>query len=117
MQRRTWRLPSSFYERARKMFNRHPFMLFGMPFMATMVAGSFALENATTLKYERHDRKVKEVTEEEALSIARNRRKFDFKEEYWRLQMSNEELDNWEQKRVERLPGESDNILRKAEDH
>ena len=34
-----------------------------------MVAGSFVLTPATALRYERHDRKVKQLNEEEALSL------------------------------------------------
>ncbi|QIW94918.1 hypothetical protein AMS68_000436 [Peltaster fructicola] len=88
---------------------RHPFLLFGLPFVATMVLGSFFLTPATALRYERHDKKVKQITEEERLGISANRRKIDLKEEYYRL--AAKDLDNWEQKRVKRLPGEVDGVL------
>lgn len=38
-----------------------PFLFFGLPFMATMVAGSFFLTPATAIRYEKHDRKVRRV--------------------------------------------------------
>ncbi|EKG19993.1 Cytochrome c oxidase assembly protein COX16 [Macrophomina phaseolina MS6] len=88
---------------------KHPFLLFGLPFIATMVAGSFFLTPATALRYERHDRKIRQMTREEELGIGKDRRKVDMKEEYYRL--AAKDLDDWEQKRVKRLPGEHDGKL------
>ena len=48
---------------------RHPFLLFGLPFVAVMIAGSFALTPATALRYERHDRKLQQLSQEEALNL------------------------------------------------
>lgn len=62
---------------------RHPFLLFGLPFIATMLAGSFFLTPATALRYERHDNKVKQLSREEGLGIGANKRKVDLKEEYY----------------------------------
>lgn len=62
---------------------RHPFALFGLPFIATMVLGSFFLTPATALRYERHDRKVRQLTKEEELGIGKDRRRIDLKEEYY----------------------------------
>ncbi len=64
---------------------RHPFLLFGLPFLVTMVAGSFFLTPATALRYERHDRKVSQLSKEEELGLGKDRRKVDIKEEYYRL--------------------------------
>jgi len=69
--------------RLRAAVARHPFALFGLPFIATMVAGSFFLTPATALRYERHDRKVKQLSQEEGLGIGKNKRKVDMKEEYY----------------------------------
>jgi cytochrome c oxidase assembly protein subunit 16 len=63
----------------------HPFLLFGLPFIVTMVAGSFFLTPATALRYERHDRRVRQMTKEEELGIGKDRRKVDINEEYYRL--------------------------------
>ncbi|KAB2575989.1 Cytochrome c oxidase assembly protein COX16 [Lasiodiplodia hormozganensis] len=93
----------------RVQMQRHPFLLFGLPFIATMVAGSFFLTPATALRYERHDRKVRQVSKDEELGIGKNKRKVDMKEEYYRL--AAKDLDDWEQKRVKRLPGEHDGKL------
>lgn len=114
-------------QRIRAAVARHPFMFFGLPFMATMLAGSFFLTPATALRYERHDRKVKQLSQEEGLGIGKEKRKVDLKEEYYvslsiftgqHCQTDNllqrlaaKDLDNWEQKRVKRLPGEIDGIL------
>lgn len=88
---------------------RRPFALFGLPFIATMLLGSFFLTPATALRYERHDRKVRQVTKDEELGIGKDRRKIDLAEEYYKL--SAKDLDSWEQKRVKRLPGEHDGVM------
>jgi len=93
----------------RAALSRHPFLLFGLPFIGTMVAGSFFLTPATAIRYERHDRKVKQLTKEEELGIGKDRRRIDLREEYYKL--AHKDLDDWEQKRVKRLPGEPDGIL------
>lgn len=100
---------NSFAARYRGSLNKHPFLLFGLPFITTMVAGSFFLTPATALRYERHDRKVKQVSREEAMGLGKDRRKIDMREEYYRL--ATKDIDEWEQKRVKRLPGEHDGIL------
>lgn len=60
-----------------------------------------------SVRYEQFDRRQTEVTQEQALQINGKKRKVDMREEFYRLQHM--DLDNWEQKRVQRLPGESDN--------
>lgn len=50
-----------------------------------MVAGSFFLTPATAVRYERHDRRVRQVSKEEELGIGKDRRKVDINEEYYRL--------------------------------
>ncbi|PYH97762.1 cytochrome c oxidase assembly protein cox16 [Aspergillus ellipticus CBS 707.79] len=102
---------------------RHPFLLFGLPFIAVIVAGSFALTPAAALRYERYDRKVKQLSQEEAINlglrgpdgeegIKRNPRRRivgDEREEYYRLMAK--DLDDWEQTRVRRFKGEPDGKL------
>ncbi|RKF54550.1 Cytochrome c oxidase assembly protein cox16, mitochondrial [Golovinomyces cichoracearum] len=100
---------NTFAARYRRALASHPFLLFGFPFIATMVAGSFFLTPATAMRYEKNDRKVRRMTREEALGIGKSGRKVDMKEEYYRL--AAKDLDNWEQKRVKRLPGEPDGKL------
>lgn len=67
----------------RVLMQKHPFLLFGFPFLATMVAGSFFLTPATALRYERHDRKVRTMSKEEELGLGQDRRRVDMKEEYY----------------------------------
>ncbi|CAD6502045.1 BgTH12-02288 [Blumeria graminis f. sp. triticale] len=93
----------------RRALANHPFLLFGLPFLATMVAGSFFLTPVTAVRYEKHDRKVRRMTREEALGIGKSGRKVDMKEEYYRL--AAKDLDDWQQIRVKRLPGEPDGKL------
>lgn len=69
--------------RYRASLARHPFLLFGLPFIATMVAGSFFLTPATAIRYEKHDRRVRRVSKEEELGIGKAGRRVDMKEEYY----------------------------------
>ncbi|KAG0183439.1 Cytochrome oxidase assembly [Apophysomyces sp. BC1021] len=82
---------------------KHPFMLFGLPFILTIVAGSFGLSQLTQTRYDHRDMKHKQVAKEEALGLEKNRRKLSLQEEYWRLQSKTEE--DWESVRIERPPG------------
>jgi nitric oxide synthase oxygenase domain/subunit len=63
--------------------NKHPFLTFGLPFLAVVIAGSFVLTPATAVRYERHDRKVRQMTKEEELNVRRAPRKVDMREEYY----------------------------------
>lgn len=75
-----------------------------------MVGGSFLLTPATALRYERHDRKMKRLSKEEEMGIGKDRRKVDsMQEEYYRL--AAKDLDDWENRRVERMKGEPDGVL------
>lgn len=67
----------------RRLMNKHPFAMFGLPFLAVVVAGSFVLTPATAIRYERHDRKVRQMTKEEEFGVRRAARKVDMKEEYY----------------------------------
>ncbi|KAF3201253.1 Cytochrome oxidase assembly [Orbilia oligospora] len=67
----------------RRNLKRHPFALFGLPFILTMVAGAFFLTPAQALRYEKHDRKVRKMTQEEALGMQKDRRGVDINEEYY----------------------------------
>lgn len=69
--------------RYRVLMSKHPFLTFGLPFVAVVVAGSFVLTPATAIRYERHDRKVRQMTREEELGIRRGARRVDMKDEYY----------------------------------
>ncbi|KAK4453355.1 cytochrome c oxidase assembly protein COX16-domain-containing protein [Podospora aff. communis PSN243] len=69
--------------RYRVMLQKRPFLLFGLPFMAVIIAGSFILTPATAIRYERHDRRVRQMSREEELGVGQNKRKVDIKEEYY----------------------------------
>lgn len=99
----------TFVGKYEKLVKKNSFLYFGLPMMLSIALGSVFLTNFTALRYERRDEKVKEMNEDEALSLIENRRKVDIKEEYYKLQGLLDEHENWEPKRVERLPGESEN--------
>src|ERR1051325_8188490 len=106
--------------------SKPPFALFGLPFLIVIVGGSFVLTPATAIRYERHDRKVRQMSKEEALGVGKDRRKVDMKEEYYvstsshwtgkrkpsanrtdgcKQRLAAKDIDNWEQKRVKRFAG------------
>lgn len=97
----------SLYGRYLSRMRKNSFIYFGIPFFAMMLAGTYFMTQFASVRYEQFDRRQTEVTQEQALQINGKKRKVDMREEFYRLQHM--DLDNWEQKRVQRLPGESDN--------
>ncbi|PKS09578.1 hypothetical protein jhhlp_004195 [Lomentospora prolificans] len=91
----------------RRAIAKHPFLAFGLPFLTIIVAGSFVLTPATAIRYEKHDRKVRQLSKEQELNVRKNPRRVDWRDEYQKLR-ADKDLDDWQQKRVERLPGEPD---------
>ncbi|KAI0204130.1 cytochrome c oxidase assembly protein COX16-domain-containing protein [Astrocystis sublimbata] len=100
---------SSFASKYRATMAKHPFLLFGLPFISVIVGASFVLTPATAIRYERQDRRVRQLTTEEELGVGKAGRKVNLKDEYYRL--AAKDLDDWEQRRVKRLPGEHDGII------
>lgn len=76
-------LPNSLAARYRKSLQKHPFLLFGLPFLSTIVLGSFMLTPATALRYERYDRKNQQITQEQAMGLRGERRKVNMRDEYY----------------------------------
>lgn len=85
-----------------KTLRNHPFAAFGLPFLSLMVIASFGLSTFTQTKYDRQDSKVKQLDKKEALQIQKNKKPIDLREEYFRLQSKEGDLDNWENKRIRR---------------
>ncbi|GLB34511.1 putative cytochrome c oxidase assembly protein COX16 [Lyophyllum shimeji] len=81
---------------------RYP-ALFGVPFVLLMVAASYGLTTFTQTRYDLHDQKVKQLTKEQELNLDKKRKKFDIREEYFRLSASADE--EWEPKRIARPKG------------
>jgi len=77
--------------------------LFGVPFLILIVGASFGLQSFTQTRYDLHDQKVTQVTKEQALGLDKNRKKFDIREEYFKLSSAAD--DKWEPKRIERPKG------------
>lgn len=101
----------TFMGRYQNLVKRNSFIYMGLPMMLSVALGSVLLSNLTSLRYERRDAKVKELNEDEALSFATQRkRKVNIRDEYYKMQGLVEENQDWENKRVERLPGESENV-------
>ncbi|GAA5963505.1 hypothetical protein JCM8115_003390 [Rhodotorula mucilaginosa] len=89
---------------------RHPFTLFGLPFLSLIVLSSFALSGFTQTRYDYRDQKVQSVSKEDELGMRKDRRKIDVREEYWRMRSSGDigESDEYENVRVARLPGQAE---------
>lgn len=67
----------------RRQLTKHPFLLFGLPFIATIVGGSFLLTPATAVRYEKHDRQMRRLSQDEAMGLGKDRRRVDMNEEYY----------------------------------
>ncbi|KAH8099649.1 cytochrome c oxidase assembly protein COX16-domain-containing protein [Cristinia sonorae] len=80
---------------------KHP-AYFGVPFLLIMVGASFGLQSFTQTRYDLQDQKVHAVREEDELTT-KKKRKFDIREEYFRLSSAQEE--QWESKRIPRPAG------------
>ncbi|KAJ7031962.1 cytochrome c oxidase assembly protein COX16-domain-containing protein [Mycena alexandri] len=78
-------------------------LYFGIPFVLLMVGASFGLTAFTQTKYDYRDKRVKQVTKEQELKLDHDRKKFDIREEYFRLSAQPEE--DWDMKRVPRPKG------------
>lgn len=74
---------ASFQGRFIRAIKTHHFMFLGLPFISVVVGGAYMLSFFTQVRYEQHDRHVTAVSEDEALSVVKGRRKVDMKEEYY----------------------------------
>ncbi|KAI6045794.1 cytochrome c oxidase assembly protein COX16-domain-containing protein [Pisolithus marmoratus] len=81
---------------------RYP-LLFGVPFCLIIVGASFGMQAFTQTRYDLQDRKIKQISDEQALGLGRAKRKLDIREEYFKLSAVND--NDWEQKRIARPPG------------
>lgn len=77
--------------------------LFGIPFVLIIVGASYGLSNFTQTRYDLADQKIRQMNKEEELGLKKDRRKFDIREEYFRLSAQPEE--EWENKRIARPAG------------
>ncbi|KIY72951.1 hypothetical protein CYLTODRAFT_417463 [Cylindrobasidium torrendii FP15055 ss-10] len=79
-------------------------LIFGIPFVLLMVGASYAVTPFTQARYEVHDQRQKTLSQEQALGLDKKpKRKFDLREEYFRLNAEADE--DWEPKRIERPAG------------
>lgn len=101
------RIENSLWGKYLARMRKNSLLYFGVPFFAMMLVGTHFMTQFASIRYEQHDRREQEVSQEDALQLSAKKRKVDLREEYYRLQHM--DLDNWEQKRVKRLPGESEN--------
>ncbi|GFZ46900.1 Cytochrome c oxidase assembly protein COX16, mitochondrial [Saitozyma sp. JCM 24511] len=72
---------------------RHPFVLFGLPFLSLVVASSFALQAFTQTRYDYHGQKVQTLSQAEALGMDKNRKRVDIREEFYRLNATSSSSD------------------------
>jgi len=100
--------PQSLFQRVKRPIQRSPFLLFGLPFVGGIVGMSFLLSRFTQTRYDHAEAKVQTMDAEEALALRADRRRVDIREEYYRLQQGLQQTREWEQKRIERLPGQAE---------
>ncbi|KAH9900795.1 cytochrome c oxidase assembly protein COX16-domain-containing protein [Cubamyces lactineus] len=85
-----------------KIFRKYP-ALFGVPFVLIIVGASFGLQQFTQTRYDLHAQKVTALSKEQELGLTHNRKKFDIREEYFKLSAA--AAKEWEPKRIERPKG------------
>lgn len=85
-----------------RVIRKHP-AVFGVPFLLLIVGASFGLQAFTQTRYDFHAQKVQQVSQQDALGLSKDRKKFDIREAYFRLQASQD--DEWEPKRIQRPAG------------
>lgn len=95
-----------------RLVKKNSFLYMGLPMMLSLGIACELLTNFTSLRYERRDKQVKELDENDALKLATQKRRKpgSINDEYYRLQGLMEDSQNYEPKRVKRLPGESENV-------
>ena len=84
---------------------RRPTLFYGVPFVTTIVLGSFALAQLTQIRYAQHSERHRAVSQEEQLRLKHDRKRPDIREEYFKLMAKGDQLGDWEPKRVERPAG------------
>ncbi|EKM54938.1 uncharacterized protein PHACADRAFT_194964 [Phanerochaete carnosa HHB-10118-sp] len=87
---------------AHVLLRKHP-ALFGIPFVLIIVGASFGMQSFVQTRYDLQDQKIQNVTKEQELGLAKNRRKVDIREEYYRLSAAQDDV--WENKRIPRPAG------------
>ena len=87
---------------------KQPFILFGLPFISALVIGSFALSSLTNTRYELLDTQMHTVSKEEGMKMKADRKKVDLREEYFRLSKDGDGGKSWDNKRINRLPGQKE---------
>ncbi|OBZ69301.1 Cytochrome c oxidase assembly protein COX16, mitochondrial [Grifola frondosa] len=85
-----------------RILRKYP-LIFGVPFVLVIVGASFGMQSFTQTRYDLQDQKVSQVNKEEELGLSKNRKKFDIREEYFRLSAQQDK--DWEPKRIERPAG------------
>ncbi|KAJ9478631.1 Mitochondrial FAD-linked sulfhydryl oxidase ERV1 [Pseudozyma hubeiensis] len=73
-----------------------------------MVGASFGLASLTQTRYDYNATKVQTISKEEELRMKKDRKRIDIREEYFKLQSKEDELDDWEPKRIDRPDGVAD---------
>ncbi|CAH7671788.1 hypothetical protein BY996DRAFT_4642073 [Phakopsora pachyrhizi] len=70
-----------------KNVKERPVVYFGLPFLGSLLVGSFMLSSLTRTKYEYNSKKVKTLNEYERLNLdsKRPKKRFDLREEYFKL--------------------------------
>ncbi|KAA1469169.1 hypothetical protein DENSPDRAFT_834736 [Dentipellis sp. KUC8613] len=77
--------------------------LFGVPFLLIIVGASFGLQSFTQTRYDLQAQRITQMSKEQELGLDKDRKKFDIREEYFKLSAAGE--DEWEPKRIARPKG------------
>lgn len=79
----------------KKLVQKNHFLFFGLPFILSIVAGSLYLQKFTSVKWERWDERHQQLSEDDMLKMISNKKSFDRKDDFYRLQgLLNEHTDD-----------------------
>jgi cytochrome c oxidase assembly protein subunit 16 len=73
---------SKTFTRVSNVISRYPFLSFGLPFLSTMVIGSFLLSEMTQTRYDVSEKRVKAMKKEELLGM-KGKKTRSLQEEYF----------------------------------
>ncbi|KAK9471237.1 cytochrome c oxidase [Dipodascopsis tothii] len=96
-----------------KYVKKYPFWLYGLPFILVILGGFYISQDFAAVRYEQYDRKHPFMSENEITQLAKSRRQFNIKDEYYRMNykfMNDPKFTEWEQVRVPRGPNDPPSV-------
>lgn len=104
----------TFAGKYQSLIKKNHFLYFGLPFMISIVIGSLYLQRFTSVKWEKYDEKYRQLNENEMFDLIQEKRTFNKKKEWYRLQGL--VLEDFQKKSNDDFDYEMIRVKRKKED-